>query len=237
MAYPSAPDHRSLQSSQYDFVESTCILVKVGTGPALKEFSVHESLIIARSVFIGRALQSEVIITPPNIEPEVFSLYLKFLYTGCLPITPQSTQGSGESERSEEDSEDFWEEESNDGGGDVQDQYLALSKLFVLAEQLMDERAKEAVLGSLHARCEELNYAVLPNYKSVCTIYYGTHLGTGARKWLTDFELKYPPDFIADVAECVLEKRVQPWVHEKLQGELEEYKEKVERLTEELHSK
>jgi hypothetical protein len=68
------------------YVSSPCIRVDVGTGPAMKQFIVYESLITSNSAFFASALghdwkeAHERVVPLPENEPEVFRLYLTYLY-------------------------------------------------------------------------------------------------------------------------------------------------------------
>lgn len=68
------------------YVDSPMIRVLVGNEEVPKEFHVHEALICSRSDFFKNALKKpwleaeEWKVTLAKEEPEIFSLYLKFLY-------------------------------------------------------------------------------------------------------------------------------------------------------------
>ncbi|OSS46588.1 hypothetical protein B5807_08442 [Epicoccum nigrum] len=228
----------------YDYVSSPCIRVDVGTGPAMKQFTVYESLITSNSAFFANALghdwkeARERVVPLPENEPEVFRLYLTYLYASIIPIIPASSKGEGVEER-------------EDGEGDVekgaQDQYIALSKLYVLAEQLVDETTKSTVLDALAAHAKETNFRVLPDGESIYVIYSSTVDSNEARNWLIDLytdyggarslgsnDSAYPADFIADVARSVLTKRTKPGVHEATQDQLTKTEAKLKKMTSEL---
>jgi hypothetical protein len=69
------------------------------------------------------------------------------------------------------------------------DRYLILSRLYILAETLVDETTEDAVLDELQARCEELNGDGMHNQPSLLTlwtIYDGTKEKSRIREWLVD---------------------------------------------------
>jgi hypothetical protein len=117
----------------------------VGSDSGIKEFSVHEDLICPRSHFFEKALNGawkeseERKVDLPEDEPEVFALYLKLRYvstvhisnrvaltfrlqTNTLPIKKSGAPAEAKVIVSRE--------------------YTSLSKLYVLAEKLMDDKAR-----------------------------------------------------------------------------------------------
>ena len=129
----------------------------------------------------------------------------------------------------------------------AQDQYIALSKLYVLAEQLVDETTKSTVLNALAAHAKETDFRVLPDGESIYVIYNGTVDGNEARTWLVDLytdhgeahtlgsnDLAYLADFVAGVARSVLTKRTKPRVHGAVQEQLTKTEAKLKKATIEL---
>lgn len=129
----------------------------------------------------------------------------------------------------------------------AQDQYIALSKLYVLAEQLVDETTKSTVLDALAAHAKETDFRVLPDGEPIYIIYNSTVDGNEARTWLVDLytdhgeartlgsnDSAYPADFIADVARSVLTRRTKPGVHEAVQDQLAKTEAKLKKMASEL---
>jgi hypothetical protein len=129
----------------------------------------------------------------------------------------------------------------------AQDQYIALSKLYVLAEQLVDETTKSTVLDALAAHAKETDFRVLPDGETVYVIYNSTVDGNEGRNWLVDLytdhgeahtlgsnDSAYPADFIADVARSLLTNRTKPGVHEAVQDQLTKTEAKLKKVTSEL---
>lgn len=106
------------------------------------------------------------------------------------------------------------------------------SRLYVLAEKLIDETAKTAALDALNARAAEINYARMPNVETVCVLYNGTPDTSPARQWLANlftthaepvalaYNNPFPSDFLADLALSMASKRVKPDVFKKVERDL-----------------
>jgi hypothetical protein len=108
----------------------------------------------------------------------------------------------------------------------VAGEYLSLSKLFVLAEKLMDAKSKEVVLAAMLARSKEpfvYNGLYYTGIDSVQVIYEGTQEDSPARRLLvqlfTDFgdaafitekADEIPKDFLYDLWVSVLGTRPKP---------------------------
>jgi hypothetical protein len=109
------------------------------------------------------------------------------------------------------------------GSNVVADEYATLSKLFVLAEKLMDDNAKVAILAAISARSKELHSdktLYYPAIDSIQIIYDGTPNSSPARQLLvslyTDFVTSafvtemseaVPKDFLYDLSISLLTKR------------------------------
>ncbi|KAF1843927.1 uncharacterized protein K460DRAFT_267613, partial [Cucurbitaria berberidis CBS 394.84] len=120
------------------YINSPAIRVIVGEHPEAKDFFVHEALICPRSEFFENAMKEnwkegeEHKVTLAKEEPAVFELYLELLYLSSVLPTKEIESTTTE----------FC-------------QYTALSKLYVLAEMLMDDITKELVLAAMLARSKE----------------------------------------------------------------------------------
>ncbi|KAF3047463.1 hypothetical protein E8E12_007761 [Didymella heteroderae] len=135
----------------------------------MQNFSEHEALISPRSEFFSRALNGswkgadDRKVSLPDDEPDNCALYLKLLYErgNKLPTKDQYKVGK---------------------------EYLILSKLYVLAEKLVDETTKQLVLSAIKCRAEDCSYILqeycLPELDSVRVIYDGTPASSPARELL-----------------------------------------------------
>ncbi|KAJ8115591.1 hypothetical protein OPT61_g2801 [Boeremia exigua] len=225
-------DSRVPYEDCYNFVDSPSIHVLVGSCDEKKQFVVHEDLIKRSSPFFANAMgrdwkeSCERTVPLPDDEPAVFSLYLKRIYTGTLPIQMPATNTTGE-----------------------QDQYHALSKLYVLAEKLMDVDTKKAVLAALSARAVETSYVTLPGCDSISYIYEGTPENDAARQWLVDVYTNYgsgnimdcdrtgyPKEFLADLAVSMMKERAQPRVYKETEDRLAQTEATLKRTAEDLVS-
>ncbi|KAH7085601.1 hypothetical protein BKA63DRAFT_21189 [Paraphoma chrysanthemicola] len=115
------------------FEPSAMLTISVGKEPKHKDFTAHESFLIARSEFFhcamkGRWEESNTrVIKFPDDQYTIFALYLNFVYTGQLV-----TMRKSEEERSDFISKDMW------------DEYDDLFRLYILAEKLQDVTTKNA---------------------------------------------------------------------------------------------
>ena len=78
-----------------------------------------------------------------------------------------------------------------DDDDNIRQQYLCLSKLYVLAKELLDDTTKSAVLGALSSYAQETNFATLPDHESACALYGGSAESSSARVWLIDIYKMY----------------------------------------------
>jgi hypothetical protein len=184
------------------------IEVKVGEGEAQRTFGVHETLIINRSLFFKKAISGswreaeDREVALPDDEPEVFALYIHYLYTGTLaakpdPIPPQYRGGL---------------------------EYLRLTKLYVLAEKLQDiTQLKNSIIKNIldisKAIREDRGHHC-PGQPCISVVYNGTPEGSPARRLLVDFwtyraqgdwiaksNSPLPEDFVHDLCANALNNR------------------------------
>ncbi|KAH6010119.1 hypothetical protein HBI67_171860 [Parastagonospora nodorum] len=203
-------DIRVSALSKPDYFDSLPIRVFVGSQPNFEEFSVHEGLICPRSEFFCNSVKGpwkeseERTVNLSENEPDVFRVYLKYLYTGTLAVKNAACGG-------------------NDDSSIVADEYATLSKLFVLAEKLMDEDGKTAILAAISARSQEpFSDKILyyPAIDSVQIIYEGTPEHSPARKLLVTLYTNFvtfafvteksdavPKDFLHDLSLSLLTQR------------------------------
>ncbi|KAF2827444.1 hypothetical protein CC86DRAFT_439935 [Ophiobolus disseminans] len=185
---------RTTRSDILNYVNSSPILVKVGTGCESQNFIVHKDLVLSRSVFFQNALNGswieadERLVPLPEDEPALFSLYLK------LPYVSHSDQIECDTDKTSTDS------------SVVADKYAVLSKLYVLADKLMDDTAKETILAAILARSKEAFKGSLyyPAIDSIQIIYEGTREGSPARQLMVDLYTDFvTSSFVAEKAEAV----------------------------------
>lgn len=130
----------------------------------------------------------------PDVDSEAMAVYLEFLYTDKLPV----------SQRTEDGVPDFpW-----------------LAKVYVLAEQLMDSTAKNAVMHGFFSqmRTPDTNGAFWFPADIVQTVYDGTASPTnparrllvdlyhdyGTEVWLKDPEDELPRDFLLELSQVMI---------------------------------
>ena len=105
-------------------------------------------------------------------------------------------------------------------------EYDTLSKLYVLTEKLMDDKARSTVLVAITARSKEKasdGRLFYPPEGSVRIIYYGTLDGDLARKVLVDLYTRFgienfiaesvevmPKNFLYDLSRSLLAQRPLP---------------------------
>ncbi|KAF3004966.1 hypothetical protein E8E13_008000 [Curvularia kusanoi] len=192
-------DTRVSETLAYDFVNSPCIRVDVGTDTEMKSFTGSILPVISDSSARER----------------------------------DTEEGIEKYQQEEFDGEYGHENEDIITVNQAQDQFLALSKLYVLAEQLLDGTTKNAAFAALAAHAKDADFTILPNEASVYVIYEGKTDGNKARQWLIDLyvdhggtrafgssELGYQSEFIADVADGLLATRIKPGFHEHLRDQL-----------------
>ncbi|KAG9202235.1 hypothetical protein G6514_004673 [Epicoccum nigrum] len=190
------------QCNIFDYLTSPSIRVSVGKlDTCMQNFTMHQDLISTRSEFFAKALRGdwkeaqERTVVLPDDEPEVFRLYLQFLYTGQVALNSVARGGA----------------------------YVVLSKLYVLAEKLIDETAKTALLAALSKRDgKHDSQGVLhcPGFESINIIYNGTPDDSAARECVVDLYTKsavkslvldlfsstqrLPHDFLSDLIKSVV---------------------------------
>ena len=106
------------------------IVFLVGTD-APKRFIVHESLIKPRSDFVRLALRGdwkeaqERTIPLPEDDPNIFSVYQRWLYAGLVHTRPNSTASK------------------------TDDEYSMLVKAYILGEKIMDSNFKDSIADAI----------------------------------------------------------------------------------------
>ena len=105
-------------------------MVDILVGPQLERFGVHEKLIRESSPFLNKAMSgewresSEDAVKLPEDEPEIFGVYVHWLYYGTMPVIGNSP---------------FLE-------------YLNLAKGYILGDKLLDTRYQDATIHAIIER-------------------------------------------------------------------------------------
>lgn len=173
-------------------------------------FSVHEHLICRTSDYFKRAMKAywetstSGSVTLKEEDPEVFEVYLHWLYCETLPVQNDSPGQEGNTE------------------------YVQLAKAYALGEMLQDVNFKDAVLDAILIKSQSEAsdgrnwYPVGP---AIRCIYEGTPESSAARRllvdmytyhghgdWLTEWASKddLPKQFLLDLAIAALQKRPRP---------------------------
>jgi hypothetical protein len=155
-------------------------LITVSVGPTNTTFSIHEAIIRKSSEFFDDAMKPEEastrsdprVINLSNEDPEIFKIYLNWLYCKTLPTVVASKEES----ESEPESE-----------------YILLSKSYVMGERLMDTGFKDALLDAF-ADCVEnqpTSDARIPGSNPINIIYVGTKEKSPARQLLVSMWVFY----------------------------------------------
>ncbi|KAH6637817.1 hypothetical protein C7974DRAFT_282539, partial [Boeremia exigua] len=177
------------------------IKVIVGSGDLCKTFVVHTTLLRKHApVFFDRIMTNETpdVIRLPNTEPEVFSLYVQYMYTQKLPSKPDSVKPNREDHVHETN---------------------LLCKLFALVKFVHDDLAAKDAIDAVYAKAHERSLEtqpVLPGSIAVSNIYKATDGPCGARtlmvdlyvwrasgQWIKDQragDVPYPTEFLSDLA-------------------------------------
>lgn len=147
------------------------INVKVGNDPS-ETFTVHSSVIFKSSPFIKTAPKPEWSASsssPGTVDlsdecPEIFGIYLNWLYFETLPTVV------------------------NQDRKDAPAEYETLSKCYVMGEKLMDIGFKNAVIDALfEARTiQPFQNPCNPGPDPIKLIYEGTPEGSPARRYFVD---------------------------------------------------
>ncbi|CAG8527258.1 4065_t:CDS:2 [Paraglomus occultum] len=80
-----------------DELDDYNVIIEVGTGSTLRRFAAHSVILRARSLYFKTALSSRwakkqggyYIFSKPNVDPDVFKLILRYIYTGTLSLSQQ----------------------------------------------------------------------------------------------------------------------------------------------------
>ncbi|KAF2122119.1 hypothetical protein BDV96DRAFT_627272 [Lophiotrema nucula] len=167
------------------------VCVGTGTGKKQQNFQIHSSVIMPRSGYFRALLgnnygeENKTKIDLPDENPETFSLYMQLIYNNNIVLVDDS----------EADDIKYGSE------------YLALAKLFVLAERLQDVATKDLVLETILTKAQSIwsdGERRFPGWKYVKIIYEGTWLNK------TTPEKVWHPEFLYDLASNLMRRRKQP---------------------------
>jgi hypothetical protein len=110
--------------------------VDIVVGAQQEVFSVHERLVRASSSFFDKAMagdwkeSQQRTIHLPDDEPEIFALYVHWLYYGTLPV--------------------FCDEPGLPGNSE----YLNLVKAYVLGDKILDSRYQDEAIDAIVEKCQ-----------------------------------------------------------------------------------
>ncbi|KAF2827443.1 hypothetical protein CC86DRAFT_210985 [Ophiobolus disseminans] len=154
----------------------------------------------------GKWKKFECCVVPlPEDESVVFSLYLKLLYTGKLPVKDNAASTDSTT---------------------IADEFATLAKLLVLDEKPMDEASKEAALAAISSRSKESfsdGHSYYPAMDCAQIIYDGGATDSPSRKLLVDIYTELvrsafldehekaeavPKDFLLDLALSLVVNRL-----------------------------
>ncbi|KAJ4290967.1 hypothetical protein N0V90_010163 [Kalmusia sp. IMI 367209] len=171
-----------------------------------KVFFVHPPILKERSVFFQKALEGDwreakdCAIDLPEDEPTVFSVYLRYLYTGNMSIDSDQT---------------------NIRAAARYERWMAIN-LYTLADKFQDVRSKNAATKALVKAVREVRGEknwVLPELDNIKAIYGRTMFGSALRKLLVDLFAYYasrehlndydgfPKEFLFDLSSALLDLR------------------------------
>ncbi|KAF2641294.1 hypothetical protein P280DRAFT_517500 [Massarina eburnea CBS 473.64] len=206
------------------------LTVTVGVGEDKRSFKIHEDAICNRSEFFRNSMKAEWatmrpdprVIELPEDDPEAFSLYRTWLYSGQLAILPDASSISTDSNSSS----------SNSSINDTTpEHYHTLAYAYVLGERLLDIPFKNAIVDAyvLYARGNPPGKRYYPSNEEIRIIYDGTGEGCPLRRLLVEIwycrgkvdwierDSDLPQDFLACVVKELLRVRVsvdqlsRPW--------------------------
>jgi hypothetical protein len=196
------------------------LAIRVGKEPNHVDFGTHESFLTSRSDFFRRAMNGNWteadtrVVKLPEDDPNVFGLYLDYVYTGQL-TTMEKTPA------------ELAALEPIDFDHQIYQEYEEVFRLFVLAKKLQDVATKNAALAAAIAISQSQSRegsCTAPSKRSVHIVYVGTPAGSLARRLVADMwstlsirailiRFQGPRvhnDFLEDLAKATEEKRPLP---------------------------
>ncbi|KAH7232511.1 hypothetical protein B0J15DRAFT_517683 [Fusarium solani] len=174
------------------------IQVVVGSSTPVT-FSVHEKVICASSDLFKKAVlggwreSDEGLVRLESDSPDVFNVYMQWLYYRTIPVPIDGPGIRGNAE------------------------YILLAKAFVLGDMLQDGGFQDAVMDAM---VDKTSSEASDGQKLFLVDVYTFH---GHGNWLTDWATQddLPKEFLFDVAQSLLNKRQRPEWHGLVQGSCE----------------
>jgi hypothetical protein len=177
------------------------ITVRVGTQEkgGISVFSVHQNVLSSSSPFFQAANKPEWFngdgIDLPEDDPEIFKMYLGYLYTGTCYVDERYCVF-----------------------------YHTLAQAYVFGEKILDTEFQDSIMGLLLSRCGYVN-PLIPGKETIALIYDKTPHGSPARRFIVDLcTWSVPEDwdglgtlaedvgdeFVTDLLSSVLRHREMP---------------------------
>ncbi|CAI7671915.1 unnamed protein product [Penicillium bialowiezense] len=195
----------------------------VKVGPNKESFSIHEKLISSCSPFFDTALAgpwkeaSEHSVKLPEDEPEIFTLYVRWLYSG--QINPLSDQAGLNK---------ITGDKLKLTGNELRDhEYTQLFKACFLADKLLDTGFHDAVIRAILSKLSRrsvLAHYCLPGATPIAWLFNKAQTSTQVRRLVIDAYAKegrsqcftssdvnkIPTIFYRLLAESLMDKRATP---------------------------
>ena len=189
----------------------------MGKAPNVEDFIAHESFLTSRSEFFRRAMNGRWteattrIINLPEDEPDIFALYISYVYTGEFPVASKTA-------------EELKKLEDGDLKKYLQEKHHAIFSVFILAEKFQDVATKNAMLSASLAATRlkgPRGKWFVPSANTTKAIYEGTPSNSPARRFVTDLWTavsitcifdqfpKFHKDFAKDLGESIQKARVE----------------------------
>ncbi|XHF97178.1 hypothetical protein AWENTII_000779 [Aspergillus wentii] len=186
--------------------------VDVVVGNQQEPFSVHENLVRTSSRFFDKAMAGkwreslQRTVKLPDEEPNIFTLYLHWLYYGALPVYCDKPGLAGNSE------------------------YLELAKAYVLGDKLLDSKFQDTVIDAIIEKSlskAKDGASWYPVGEVIEYVYCNTHESAPIRELLVDMYVYYgysdwlrdynepenvPQPFLLKLASKLLDRRVKSGV-------------------------
>lgn len=204
--------------------------INVGSEDRKRTFTIHQTLLSSNSKLSetnlddGQRTELEEINLPDD-DPEAFSLYQQWLYTGRLPSKPNQSKGAG-----------------------LQEEYVVLTKFYILGESLGDVGAKNVAIQALLNCWREASTTIfdhLPNVEVISIMYNGTTEADKGRKLMVDLYTfafgghgslqgdtkSFPLAFLNSLVPRMLQIRSAPSSNRMITCNVEEYQECIRKPT------
>jgi hypothetical protein len=183
-------DQKRTLTKQHYRLDCDTITITVGQDPLKSTFKIHEDAICDRSEFFRRAMKPEWAsmrndprtIDLPEDDPDAFSLYRTWLYSGKLAVMPPANTltapGNVDNTQLSTDSR-IPDSDAN---------YHTLAYAYVLGERLLDKPFKNAIADVyvLYARGNPPARRYYPSNEEIRILYDGTGEGSPIRQLLVD---------------------------------------------------